>query len=677
MTVYNLKFFISYFYKYFFILLNFLLLVSCTNKNTQIEVESFTALANLNQKSSLKEITLDYNGAFENGFVIPSVNQTKNGSFDISFAVRNNTGKDSPVYYKLYYQNESYKFPEDHEFSNENFYGSWEDLNLGFKKSEIVPSDEKFHTINASFKIIGNPRNEKIFFGSNIIGPVTKAEIDKASNEMKNTPEWYASIVEKAKNNKISIENQLYLDAVYIVKSRRNNGDYNNRWKRNPRVGVYRFMLVVVKDTNALKSIPSYVADISKTDTNGQYVNPFKFFKNSKIEGVTTVFSNELLKVVAKPNFKNGVFVNLSSFQKVNIDTSNYTPFCNASQKFLYNSHFEQFVSTHVSDFQFNNIPVVADVHGGNYTKKEYYESLKNSYDFIKKPISVTECPCKTIDVDTTLNKTFLKNPATKVGEWRKENVGIISRHGLTYGKYRVKAKLPSLLNKDNVWNGLTNAIWLIYQQGDWNKRRTCKSNGGYVPKSYPGSGEINYVPNDVYSEIDIEIVKASRNWPISSYGGDASKKPIDPITDSNKVMVTYTNWDLACQDPLNFNRGVFTLDHYGTSYSLHRWDSWYQAVTGKYGELNDLLFNSPYYWYEIEWKPDEIIWRIGPEKDKMIEIGYVNSSISSIPNNQMLLIVTQEWHLENWWPEAPFNQNFIPFPSKEIVGEVLEVEIE
>ena len=42
-----------------------------------------------------------------------------------------------------------------------------------------------------------------------------------------------------------------------------------------------------------------------------------------------------------------------------------------------------------------------------------------------------------------------------------------------------------------------------------------------------------------------------------------------------------------------------------------------------------------------------------------------------------MLLVVTQEWHLKNWWPEAPFNQNYIPFPAEDIKGEVLEVFVE
>ncbi|MCC7332669.1 MAG: hypothetical protein IT232_08685 [Flavobacteriales bacterium] len=647
------------------------------NSPQKIEVDSFEVFTNLKQKGTLKTISLDYQNAFKNGFVIPSINQVENGGIDFSFKLLNSANKPGSFFYKIYYQNESYKFPEGHEFDSENFYGTWENAEFGFKETEPIPGDKKFHTVNSSFKIIGNPRNEKVFYGDTAVGPISQQEIDKVVLEISSSTEWLENVKNKAIQNKYSIEKQLRLDAIYILKSRRHEGESNNRWKRNPRVGNYKFLLVVAQDSATINLLPEYIVNITKTDSNGKYINPFSFFKTNRIDGIYTYYSNNILKVSAKPDFKNGIYVNSSNFYIDNIDTSNFNSSCNYSEKQLYQSHFEQFVSSHVSDFTFSNVPIVADVAGNEYSRKDYQESLNKKHDFIKTPIAVTECPCKTIEIDINANKAILKNPSTKIGDWRKENVGIITRHGLTYGKYRAKIKFPPLLNKDLLWNGLTNAVWLIYQPGEWNKRRTCNKNGGYVPKSYPGNGDISRVPNDIYSEIDIEIVKASRNWPLSSYGGDASKKPKDPITDSNKVMVTYTNWDLACQDPEKFNHGVFNLEHNGNTNILHRWDSWYQAVTGKYGEFNDILFHSPYYWYEIEWRPDEIIWRIGPEKDKMIEIGYINSSVSSIPNNQMLLTITQEWHLENWWPEAPFNQNFIPFPAKEIVGEVLEVEIE
>lgn len=650
---------------------------SCTTKES-FEVTDFRALTNFSSaNSNIKTISLDYNGSFENGFIIPTINQAKDGFFECTYQIKNNTTNDKQFFYKIYYQNESYKFSDDHPYSYENFYGSWEDVNVSFAETPIIKPDGNFHEVSTKFRIVGNPRNEKKYFGSNNIGPISKKETDDIIFSIKNTPEWIKVIIDKAKQNNFTIDKQLFLDALYIAKQKREEGDFNNRWKRNPRVGEYKFMLVVVSDSSDLKEIPKFIQNISLLDSSNQFVNPFSFFSKPSINHNIRVYaSNDILKVVAKPNIGSGVYINSSSFSNPKYDTSYCNDLCNSSNDLLLNASFEQFVSSYNPGFKFKNVPIVADVNGGEYTKKNYYESLNKPHNFISVPIEVAQCPCKNINYNS--NKSIIiKNPATKQGEWRKENIGIISRHGFTYGKYRVKAKLPELLNKDNVWNGLTNAIWLIYQQGNWNTRRTCFKNGGYVPKSYPGEGVITYVPTDVYSEIDIEIVKASRNWPLSSYGGDVSKKPKDDVSDSNKVMVTYTNWDLACQDPEKFNRGLFNVNYKNVNYQLHRWDNWYQAVTGKYPVLDDEIFAGSYYWFEIEWKPEEIIWRIGPEKDKLREIGYVNSTVSSIPNNQMLLIITQEWHLENWWPEAPFNQNYIPFPAKEIKGEILEVEIE
>ena len=88
-------------------------------------------------------------------------------------------------------------------------------------------------------------------------------------------------------------------------------------------------------------------------------------------------------------------------------------------------------------------------------------------------------------------------------------------------------------------------------------------------------------------------------------------------------------------------------------------------------------LFDTDFYYFEIEWKPTEIIWRIGPSKNKMRIVGYMNNTVTSIPNNQMLLIFTQEFHITKWWPEAPFAQDNIPFPAKDITGYIYDSEIE
>ena len=40
--------------------------------------------------------------------------------------------------------------------------------------------------------------------------------------------------------------------------------------------------------------------------------------------------------------------------------------------------------------------------------------------------------------------------------------------------------------------------------------------------------------------------------------------------------------------------------------------------ITEKKEESDDELFGSDYYYFEIDWRPTEIIWRIGAEPNKM-----------------------------------------------------------
>ncbi|MEI7898409.1 MAG: hypothetical protein WCJ26_15330, partial [bacterium] len=101
------------------------------------------------------------------------------------------------------------------------------------------------------------------------------------------------------------------------------------------------------------------------------------------------------------------------------------------------------------------------------------------------------------------------------------------------------------------------------------------------------------------------------------------------------------------------------------------------RALTEKSPERDDELFGSPYYYFQIDWQPDKIIWRIGPSKDKLRVVGYMDDKVTSIPNNQMLLIVTQEFHNTKWWVGSAYSQDNIPFPKVDYVGEIYELTIE
>jgi hypothetical protein len=113
------------------------------------------------------------------------------------------------------------------------------------------------------------------------------------------------------------------------------------------------------------------------------------------------------------------------------------------------------------------------------------------------------------------------------------------------------------------------------------------------------------------------------------------------------------------------------------TEVELHRWTHWYKAVTSKYPASDEELFGGNGYYFQIEWKPREIIWRIGPSKDKLRVVGYMNDRVTSIPNNQMLMVLTQEYHPSQWWPESQYEQEYIPFLMKDLEGRLYEVEIE
>ena len=115
----------------------------------------FNAITNFGSADTIL-LDMDLQDAYTQGVCLPSARQTDDGGFIFSF-----DGTEGQ-YYKIYYQNESYKFNEGNPLDNENFYGSWEDSTIGFKR--IAQTG----TVCDTFRIVGNPRNERRFFGSDI-----------------------------------------------------------------------------------------------------------------------------------------------------------------------------------------------------------------------------------------------------------------------------------------------------------------------------------------------------------------------------------------------------------------------------------------------------------------------------------------------------------------------------
>ena len=138
--------------KYWWLLLLLLVLIL-------LKTNYFRPMTNFGHSRTVT-LDMDLDNAVLEGITLPSVGQTKDSSglFDFSFFQLGRRYH----YYKIYYQNESYKFPDTSALANENFYGSWEDSTIGFKR--IAQTG----TVCDTFRIVGNPRNERRFFGSDI-----------------------------------------------------------------------------------------------------------------------------------------------------------------------------------------------------------------------------------------------------------------------------------------------------------------------------------------------------------------------------------------------------------------------------------------------------------------------------------------------------------------------------
>ena len=633
---------------------------SCNDKTVQ-----FNPMANFPDEDVVS-LDMDLKGVVNDGIVIPSKNQCDEAAFTFTFNAKEGQ------YYKIFYQNESYKFDDDNPLNNENFYGSWEDVNVGFKKVEETG------LVTDTFRIVGNPRDERKYYGADMTrNSFSEESVNNVIGAIRNTPEWFESIVAKAENNGYDVDRQLYLDAIWIINDNKNRGDVNNRFKRNPRVGEYSFMLVIC-DEAALNDIPDYIKNISLTDENGSYVNPYVYFSKHKKRNVKVVHGDKRLKTRAVITPEYGIFLDETQVKTNNYTIDNTNPQCSDSEDMYSNALYKQFLSHVSQQYTLRNIPLIKDVVSDEepYTMKEY-EDAKTKYDSSELQYNypvVTDRLGSTVKLNED-NSISLINPGNDdMNELHKESTGIMTRVGFTYGKYRGKIKFPVMLNDENIWNGLTYAFWLIYQdEHPWNNRRATL--GGYVDKNDDTENPTRHSEYH-YSEIDIEIVKASRYWPKNYYQEKDNRLQAENPRLNDEIMYCCTNWDLATKEPVNFASGINQIKHNDKKYEAMRWTDLYKALTTKSPISND-VFKEDYYYYEIEWRPKEIIWRIGPSPDKMVEVGYMNDKYTAIPNNQMLCIVTQEYHYSEWWPPIVFEQGLIPYNKSDIEGRVYEIVIE
>lgn len=625
---------------------------SCNRKNIILEFTPITEHSNTEM--------VEYEVNLENG-VFSGLELPFNDSV-FTFSVSIDNPNNNKLYYKIYYKNTSYAFEDNHPLSHENFYGSWENTSTTFKEC-------KSQEISDTFRIVGNPRNEKKYFGKEFPEKITPKDIKNAQKPIFNNPEWLANVEQKAKENQRTLEEQLYCEALWLIKANREGeGDENHRERRNPRMGIYEFMIVVC-DSTALEEIPDYVKNISLTKDDGTFENPFNYFlygKGKKINGVYTLVAKQRLKAKARFNLSKGVYVNRENFpgSSFNIYKDN-SKVGDDDSLYLY-AQFEEYyhsINTNRWIDQIESIEDLNELSLDKYKKNKLIQKRK-VHPFI------TDYPGKNIKV----GKDFIEmiNPGSKdLTDARKVSTGIRSRIGFTYGKFRAKVKFPPLLNKYKVWNGLTNAFWLIYQSDSpWNERRESKT--GFVKNNY-NEQESERVNKTNYSEIDIEMVKTSKYWGVEEEEFDKNYNP----QNNNNFIFAATNWDLACNDNGFIDKALhFSKKYDKNTFTYHRWDRNYRALTSRVEVSND-IFLAPYYYYEIEWTPTEIIWRIGPDEKHMQVVGYMNETFTTIPNNQMLPIFTQEFHYSEFWPPIIFEQGLIPYSKEDLRGRIYELTIE
>ena len=441
-------------------------------------------------------------------------------------------------------------------------------------------------------------------------------------------------------------------------------------WARNPRTGRYSLLIVTLPEPSfSDHPLPPDVQDL-RTRTNTHFTEPYMYWLSgpgSRRNDASVLVVNDVLAL------------------SVDLDpTKGVLDCCGEAQL------FEAFIHHLDTNARFDNIPLIADALDNAFTRTIYDSLLcftpKDSFVYTTPYVAAS--PCANIRLDSTAKALEIRNPAATVSRPRKEQTGVRARHAFTYGRYRIHAQLSPLLNDRDLWNGLTNAIWLIGTGAPGALRRPC--DGGYLSYASDG-GETRRIPRTSYAEIDFEIMKGMPICPERAFPPIYPQQVADPndrsawlralptevLEQHGNVTVALTNWDLACPEPSWFGIGCQDITLDGEVFTSHRWDRDYRAITQKRMEADDVLFGPKGYWFEIDWRPTEIFWRIGPSPENMRTVGYMNSSMTSIPDVPMWLAVTQEFHNTAWWPGCPYDQGGIPFPAKDLIGRIFEVRVE
>ena len=407
------------------------LLVGC--KQSDFDVTGFKPFANYSLKKNdyTYSISADLNNSVLYGVEMPTVKQLANGKFAFEFSIKNN-GKPQQFFYKLYYQNESYKWQNGDSLDTENFYGSWELAEMEYKATPMI---EKEFAVKDSFKIIGNPRDEQLYYGADPERTfINDSLLTKFYAKINSESDWIESVKQKAVANKISVADQQYLEALWSIEnSFQTDSAYNNRYKRNPRMGNYKFLLVVCNGVG-LSKIPDEVKSVGKKTTEGKFVNPFTYFlvnEGKELEGTKVMVAKEQLAVNANLDLGSGLFIDPLKIGSSKYNTSAINSNCNTSEELRHKAQFAQYFHHINKTIEFVNVKEIRDVIAENFTREQYKDLISEygqSKNFVHTYSSLTDCPCKTTISDSAAKTITIFNPGNKPNEFKKEHVCVIGR---------------------------------------------------------------------------------------------------------------------------------------------------------------------------------------------------------------------------------------------------------
>lgn len=639
-------------------------------KPSDFDVTNFDPI--LNVEDPIELITKNTGDLLTSGVVLPV--SEKDDHFRFTFEVKNNTRQARQYFYKLFYQNKTYQYPvaeksalngilEYNPKSGQNFYGSWKEVEIGFKSTSVVHQRGETLSVEDSFQIVGNPRNEELYFFNKVLPP-TEKQLQDQIDEILSDSIWYAKEKSKAEINGVLVDVELRKSAEYIYQtSKKQIEKLNYRRRRTPRMGEYEFMLVVL-DEQALLELPGYVKRINQKK-DGRFINPFYYFNygdGSRLRGCKVFNSEETLTVKTEVDFRTPI-KNGALFDQ---DTVICSEVC------LTTGDEGALVARIPQDLNFNkeqvNIDTVVAWDGFNSSFYEF--EIENDIQRIAQSRDEgKDCQCSLVQNDVENNRVILTNPA---GTKRSVGLGMIL--GMTYGKYTVALRLPEYLNQNEMWNGLSTAIWLENQSSeDWNNRSECKDQGYVSMDGSVGAG-LNRKPIVSTSRIEMELMCVNNIWPKMSY---KKYNGTIPVTDSLvKMTAVCSNWDMACPDPQKFQPGAMAYEYEGSSFDVHRWNDYFQALDSRQ-KINAKLISQRDVVVQLEWSPDRIVYRMGPDIKNLKVVAAMRNDVTKIPDNQMVLKIAQRYNETQWWPGAFFQQEKIPFFNREFDGYIKSITIE